>query len=87
MRILLDTHSFIWWNGELHKLSPKAYALCHDSTTTLILSYASIWEIQIKHQLGKINLNNSLRSIVQTQQMNNDLELLPIQPEHIYALD
>lgn len=86
MRVLLDTHVFIWWNGNLDMLSPVARSLCEDRENALVLSLASIWEMQIKNQLGKLTFNQPLHEIVQSQQMGNGVELLPIKTEHIYAL-
>lgn len=42
MRLLLDTHTFIWWDSEPDKLSPKALALCRATDNELILSVASL---------------------------------------------
>lgn len=86
MRILLDTHIFIWWNGDLALLSTKARALCENKENTLVLSLASIWEMQIKYQLGKLTFNQPLPEIIQSQQRDNGIELLSVTTEHIYAL-
>ena len=86
MRLLLDTHIFIWWNGNLGLLSPQARVLCENRNNTLVLSLASIWEMQIKSQLGKLTFNQSLSEVIESQQRANGLELLSIIPEHIYAL-
>lgn len=86
MRLLLDTHIFIWWNGDLNRLSPPARALCEDKGNTLVLSLVSVWEMQIKYQLGKLTFNHPLPDVIATQQRANGLELLPITVEHIYAL-
>ena len=87
MRVLLDTHTFIWWDNDRARLSSKAYEICQDNQNTLYLSLASIWEIQIKIQLGKLSLPLALPAMVANQVQQNDLELLPVSPEHIYALD
>jgi PIN domain nuclease of toxin-antitoxin system len=42
MKLLLDTHTFIWWDTQPDKLSQKALALCQEPTNTLLLSVASI---------------------------------------------
>jgi PIN domain nuclease of toxin-antitoxin system len=47
MKLLLDTHTFIWWDCEPTRLSPLALSLCQDSANTLLLSVVSIWEMQI----------------------------------------
>jgi PIN domain nuclease of toxin-antitoxin system len=45
MKLLLDTHTFIWWDSQPAKLSQKALALCQEPTNILLLSVASIWEM------------------------------------------
>ena len=56
MKLLLDTHTFIWWDSDPAKLAAAALALCSDPANQLILSVTSLWEIQIKRQLGKLDL-------------------------------
>lgn len=48
MKLLLDTHAFIWWDSEPERLSPKVLALCQNQEHTLLLSVASVWEMQIE---------------------------------------
>jgi PIN domain nuclease of toxin-antitoxin system len=50
------------------------------------LSVVSLWEIQIKQQLGKLTLNKTLEEIILIQQ-NNYIEILPVTVAHILALD
>lgn len=54
MRLLLDTHTFIWMFDKPERLSSKAHALLVDADNELFLSAASVWEMQIKIQLGKL---------------------------------
>ena len=76
MRLLLDTHIFIWWDASPDRLTPAALLLCEDPENTPVLSVASIWEMQIKQQLGKLALQQPLRSIVERQQRVNGLEVM-----------
>ncbi|MTJ12285.1 type II toxin-antitoxin system VapC family toxin [Anabaena sp. UHCC 0187] len=87
MNLLLDTHTFIWWDSEPEKLSQQALILCQNPANTLLLSMVSIWEMQIKIQLGKLTLNLPLVEIIQHQQQNNNLKILPISVTHILALE
>ncbi|NUM48577.1 MAG: type II toxin-antitoxin system VapC family toxin [Anaerolineales bacterium] len=87
MRLLLDTQIFIWWDSDLNRLPSHILALIQNPENTLVLSVASVWEIQIKAQLGKLDLNRPLTEIVQEQERTNRLELMPVQASHIYALD
>ena len=86
MNLLLDTHTFIWLVGEKHLLSSKATAAILDTSNTLYLSTASVWEMQIKLQTGKLTLPSSLDQIVQEQQNINGVSILTIQLGHIYGL-
>jgi PIN domain nuclease of toxin-antitoxin system len=86
MRVLLDTHAFIWWSDDPPKLSPPALALCSDPTTTMVLSIASAWEMQIKMQLGKLSLSLPLADIIARQQATNGIELLLVTLPHVLGL-
>jgi len=87
VKLLLDTHTFIWWDSDPAKLSATAMALCTDPANELILSVTSLWEMQIKHQLGKLSLRLPLVDIVAHQQATNGVIVLPILPTHVFALD
>ncbi|MBN2107660.1 MAG: type II toxin-antitoxin system VapC family toxin [Deltaproteobacteria bacterium] len=86
MKLLLDTHVFIWWDSEPAKLSKKALALCNDPGNTLLLSVASAWEMQIKMQLGKMKLDFPLQDIISEQRRDNGLHVIPVELEHVLAL-
>ncbi len=87
MNLLLDTHAFIWWATEPEKLSPNAQSLLADLSNSLLLSVVTVWEMQIKSQLGKLQLNLPLRELVEGQQRVNGLRVLSIELEHVLALD
>jgi len=86
MRLLLDTQIFIWWDSESERLPAGLLQLCEDEGNTLVLSVASVWEIQIKAQLGKLDLNRPLQQIIREQQGENRLELLPVEVAHVFGL-
>ncbi|MBU4397702.1 MAG: type II toxin-antitoxin system VapC family toxin, partial [Planctomycetes bacterium] len=52
----------------------------------LYLSVASVWEMQIKSQLGKLKLNTPLDELVRRQQEVNGVELLPVLLDHVLTL-
>lgn len=54
MRILLDTHAFVWWTAESERLSKIAYESIADEANAVIVSAASAWEIATKHRIGKL---------------------------------
>lgn len=86
MDLLLDTCAFIWWDSGGGALSAVAVAALRDSANRLHLSHASVWEMQLKHQKGKLLLRKPLADIVQEQGTQNGLRLLPIEPAAIYGL-
>lgn len=87
MRLLLDTHVFIWWDSDPGRLSPKVLEPCRDPSNILILSTVSAWEMQIKLQLGKLKLHVPLSELIESQQQINKLEILPVRLEHVLALE
>jgi PIN domain nuclease of toxin-antitoxin system len=64
MRLLLNTHIFIWWADQPERLSPTALSALEDEANELLLSVASVWEMQIKIQLGKLKLSLPLNELV-----------------------
>ena len=87
MKLLLDTHIFIWWADQPEKLSPTALSALEDETNELLLSVASVWEMQIKIQLGKLKLSLPLKELIKNQQETNDLTVSPVALTHVLALD
>ena len=86
MNILLDTHVFLWLNFKPYKCSQAARALCEDPKNTIFLSIASIWEMQIKYQIGRLSLNISLQHLIESNQSAYHMQLLSIRKSHIFAL-
>ena len=87
MKLLLDTHAFIWWDSDPSKLSADALEALQDREGLVMLSVASVWEMQIKSQLGRLTLDLPLAEIVRTQQTANGIQILPVELEHVLALD
>ena len=87
MKLLLDTHVLIWWSLDSAKLSRKVYDLLTDSNNTLVVSIASVWKMQVKVQLGKLDLDGKVSELITHQQQVNNLEILSIDLTHIYALE
>jgi PIN domain nuclease of toxin-antitoxin system len=75
MKVLLDTHAFLWALIEPGKLSPKARRLLEDDATDVLVSAASAWEIATKFRLGRVpgakrvvaNYSEALRGLRATQ--------------------
>ena len=87
MRLLLDTHIFIWWADQPEKLSAAALSALENEANELLLSVASVWEMQIKIQLGKLKLSLPLKELVKNQQETNNLTVSPVALTHVLALD
>jgi PIN domain nuclease of toxin-antitoxin system len=54
VRLLLDTHAFLWWLDGDRRLSLKSRRLIADETNVVLVSAASAWEITTKARLGKL---------------------------------
>lgn len=87
MNLLLDTHIFIWWDDDVKKLSPSVMSALTDPKNIIYLSTVSIWEMQIKTQLGKLKFSLPLKEKVSEQMSKNNLNLLNIYDHHIYELE
>lgn len=69
MRLLLDTHTFIWSFSNTKKLSSTAAGELQNSVNEIFVSVAGIWEMQTKIKLGKMVFNDSLENIIIEQQI------------------
>ena len=86
MRLLLDTHVFMWWDSDQSRLPGHVFAACKSSANSLHLSLASVWEMQIKHQLGKLPIGQPLGELLRDHQTRNALRLEPVTLPDILAL-
>lgn len=86
MKLLIDTHVLLWLAGDSENLSKKATSLILDEENSLFLSFASIWEIQIKSQLGKLDITRLIPDLIEEQCQSNDIKLLEVKLQHIYGL-
>ena len=87
MRLLLDTQIFIWWADNPEKLSKPVLSALEDDSNDLLLSVASVWEMQIKIRLGKLKVSLPLAELVHSQQAANDINILPVALPLVLALD
>ncbi len=87
MRLLLDTHIFIWVDDEPEGIPKHLMPALADESNELWLSVVSIWEMQIKRQIGKLKAQMPLADLIAQQQQSNDIRLLPVTAEHLYELD
>lgn len=87
MKLLLDTHAFLWLNDDAAQLSDTVKALCSSGEHEFYLSMASPWEMQIKSQLGKLTLTISIEELVNKNRLENNIQILPIELSHISYLE
>jgi PIN domain nuclease of toxin-antitoxin system len=83
VRILLDTHAFLWFFGGDPKLSVAARSTIEDSNNDNFLSVASLWEIAIKTSLGKLSLQGSFERVIAQALADVDAGLIPIELDHL----
>ena len=86
MKLLLDTHAFIWWDGAPDKLSPGALASLRDPANEVWVSVVSVWEMVIKAQLAKLTLHLPLADIVARQRVNG-LQVLDVRLSHVMMVE
>jgi PIN domain nuclease of toxin-antitoxin system len=86
MRILLDTHAFLWFITADPKLSPPANEAIRSLENEVLLSIASVWEIAIKVSIGKLPIPGELETFIPQQLDRNRMSILPIQLEHTYEI-
>jgi PIN domain nuclease of toxin-antitoxin system len=87
MRILLDSHVFLWWVGGERRLPAKLRRAIGSSRSECFLSYASVWEMAIKSSLGKLRLPVPVGKFVAEQCEVNGFTLLPLSLPHIVAVE
>lgn len=84
MKLLLDTHAFLWFITGNSKLSRTARLLIDDLANDKFVSIVSLWEIAIKFGLGRLDLSDKFEVLFPNQLIINGFEQLPIENEHLY---
>ena len=87
MRVLVDTHTFLWALLENHRLSAKAKQILTSKEHELYFSLVSLWEIAVKMKIGKLNTVGSSVTYIRDEMAEYGMELLPIRYEHILQLE
>ena len=86
MRTLVDTHAFLWWIAGDERMSRHSREIFAGSSN-LLMSVASIWEILIKVQIGKLNLPRPAGPFVISELAENRIEILPIKLDHLLVFE
>jgi PIN domain nuclease of toxin-antitoxin system len=86
MKLLLDTHAFLWWIADDAHLPDSARTLLADDGNEVFLSVAVAWEILIKTALGRMSVSRSVESLIRDAVLDNQFLVLPIQLNHTLAV-
>lgn len=87
MRLLLDTHTLLWWLANDPKLSAPARAAIANPRNDCFVSLASCWELAIKASLGRIRLAKPVERFIPDELAANDFQLLPIDFKHVAKVE
>ncbi|HNT43869.1 MAG TPA: type II toxin-antitoxin system VapC family toxin [Syntrophorhabdaceae bacterium] len=82
MRLILDTHVFLWWIVDSPQPSSRVRDVMRNPVNELFLSVASAWEIVIKVNLGRLRLPDRPDRFIPGQLMKNAIEPLPVEMSH-----
>jgi PIN domain nuclease of toxin-antitoxin system len=82
MRILLDTHTLLWWMIGNPRLSQKARAAVGAPSAEVFVSAASAWELAVKVRMGKLHEASGLTHRLAERVAEQDFKVLPISLEH-----
>ncbi len=85
MRLLLDTHTFLWFIGGDSGLDEYARGLIENRGNERFLSVASLWEMAIKAGIGKLEVPLPFSRLFDEHVFANAIEVLSIQAEHLDA--
>lgn len=78
MKCLLDTCTFLWVISDSRELSPAARELFIDPNNEMLLSAVSVWELSVKHALGKLPMPSSLDRFIVEQRERHRIAALPL---------
>lgn len=86
MKLLLDTCTFLWIVSGSSELSENAGRLFIDPDNDILLSVASVWEIIVKHRLGKLPLPEPPHKFIRKWRARHDIESLPLDESSVLYL-
>ncbi|MBD2292124.1 type II toxin-antitoxin system VapC family toxin [Anabaena sphaerica FACHB-251] len=84
MKQLIDTHTLLWFTMGNPKISDNLRLQIENNDN--LLSIASVWEMAIKHSIGKLNLEMSFDDFVEQQIIGNGMILKKINQQHISVI-
>jgi PIN domain nuclease of toxin-antitoxin system len=87
VKLLLDTHAFLWWNEASSRLSRRACQLISDPDSRLYLSVVSAWEMMLKVGTGKLKLPSAVAVYIPARLAHYRIEALPLSLDHVLAAE
>ncbi len=82
MRLLIDTHTFLWAIEDITQLSRTSRDLLQDSQNEILLSTASLWEMAIKLSTGKLKLGGAFATFIPLHLSLNRVKILSADFQH-----
>ena len=86
MKLLLDTHTLLWFLADDPRLSPRAKQAIEDIENERWLSPISLLEVALKYRLGKLSLGRPFGDLFPAELIANNIQLLTTEPHHIEPL-
>ena len=86
MRLLLDTHVFLWWASDAAELSDRVRELIGDEHNEIVFSVVSGWEIVIKSALGRLEVPEPADTYISSRVTSFGFTVLPVHLRHVLAL-
>jgi PIN domain nuclease of toxin-antitoxin system len=89
VKCLLDTCTFLWIIAGAKELSPNAKEIFANPANEVLLSAVSVWELSVKHALGKLPLPSTIERFVIEQRERHGIAALPLDERavlHLYKL-
>ncbi|WZI66409.1 MAG: type II toxin-antitoxin system VapC family toxin [Gloeotrichia echinulata IR180] len=83
MKLLLDTHIFLWFVNDDIQLNAHLKDLIEDKNNTIYLSLASLWEMSIKYNLQKLKFESSYQEFIEVEIIQSCLNY-PVSVKIIY---
>jgi len=83
VRLLLDSHAFLWWSEASSRLGAAARKAISDPASEVLISVAALWELTIKRSSGRLTLPDEIETMVMVQ----GFSVLPIGFVHLRRLE
>ena len=87
MKLLLDTHVWLWWNTEPERLAPGTRRQIENSRNAVFLSAASVWEMAIKRALGRLSLPEPVALYVARRLESDSVASLAVTAGHAAGVE